>query len=250
MNEERKNLEAVAAEVAKQLATSLARRDGVYIKTPLMYPSGTSVLVQILEEEGRFVVTDFGGGADEADLMGGQMVYARHAASLAKRTGVHFDDYSFFTMRVAREQLPGAVITIANCAQRAVHITALKLAERRVVEAEDRLYDRLVGVFSRPKVVRHAELVGSSATSWHVAALVVNDNDKRVAFDLVKNHPASVASSVTKFMDLARLELAPSLVAVVQKKDVMGTYINLLSAAATSVIEEGAPDHLLRRLAA
>ncbi|WP_451982866.1 hypothetical protein [Azospirillum endophyticum] len=248
MSEERRHLETVAAEVAKQLAVSLSRPDGVYIRTPVMYPSGTSVLVQIVAEGESYMVTDFGGGADEADLMGGQGVYSRHAAALAKRTGVFFDDYSFFTMRVSRDQLPGAVITIANCAQRAVHITALKLAEKRGGEAEERLYDRLTHAFGKRMVVRHAPLVGHSATEWHVAAMVVNDN-QRTAFDIVKNHHNSVVSSAAKFMDLARLDEAPALVAVVPNKAQMGSYLNLIASTATSVIEEEAPLETIRRVA-
>jgi hypothetical protein len=51
-----------------------------------------------------------------------------------------------------------------------------------------------------------------------------------------------------KFLDIARLENAPHRIAVVDRKDELGNYLNVLSQAA-DVIQYQVPDSTLIRLA-
>jgi hypothetical protein len=56
------NFKMLVDEVAKEIIATEHRTGGSFIRTPLMYPSGTSVVVRIEEGENRFFVSDFGLG--------------------------------------------------------------------------------------------------------------------------------------------------------------------------------------------
>jgi hypothetical protein len=104
-----------------------------------MYPSGTTVVVRIEQGENKFFVSDFGLGFQEAELMGADLLYARHAHPIAETNGVRFDNQAFFILEASRDQLPGAVVTIANCSHEATVRAADTLAEK---------------TFSRPRSLR------------------------------------------------------------------------------------------------
>lgn len=210
------------------------------VATAALYPSGSHVVVNISQEDGSFLVSDMGQGHLEADLMGGSSTFARTAPQIAERAGVGFDRRAFFIIRVDASRLPGAISTVATCSLEAVQITAFKLSDRRHEDAADRLYSRLVNVFSRAHVVRDAEIVGASNTAWHVSNLVRIEGHT-AAFEPVTSHPNSVAAAVTKFFDISQLDNAPARVAVVRKKENLGTRLGVLSSAA-KVVEEDVPD--------
>jgi hypothetical protein len=181
-------------------------------------------------------------------MMGTSLIYARNAAPIAEQTGIHFDQHAFSLADVSRDRLPGAIITIANASQQAVVIAGYRPAEKKIAEDEERLYERLVRVFSRLHVNRDVSIVGASNTAWRVSN-VVRLGDKVTVFEPVSKHPNSVTTATTKFHDLARLDDPPNRVAVVESKERMGTYLGVLSQAA-SVISRDAPDRTLQRLAA
>jgi hypothetical protein len=129
----------------------------------------------------------------------------------------------------------------------AVQLTAQKLSEKRHEDGTDRLYRRLVSVFTRARVSRDVEVLGASTTTWPVATLV-SVNEHQAIFEPVAANHISIASAVTKFYDISQLEDSPSRVAVVRTKAALGTKLGVLSAAAR-VIEEDASDSVLERLA-
>jgi hypothetical protein len=118
-------------DVAKQLVTAEHRNGMSFIKVPLVYPSGASVVVRISDAYPDFFVSDFGSGHEEAEMMGGSSIYVRHAPTVAKSAGISFDSHSFFVMKASRDQLPGVIVTVANCALESVIATAFKLAEKK-----------------------------------------------------------------------------------------------------------------------
>ncbi|MEI8396715.1 MAG: hypothetical protein WCF85_18430 [Rhodospirillaceae bacterium] len=234
--------------VARALAAARHDRDGSYIRTPVLYPGGSVVVVRIEQLQGdRYLVSDMGLGFQEADLMGASPTFVRTAPEVAARAGVRFDQHAFLVLEVRREQLVGAVSIIAACSQEAVQVTAFKLAEKKKVDAADRLCDRLFKLFSPTNVVRNAEILGASNTPWTVTALVTAGGDRAV-YEPVSEHPGSVAFSVTKFVDLIQLEHPPARIAVVRSKETLGTRLSLIASAA-NVVEESVSDGTLERLA-
>jgi hypothetical protein len=235
-------------EVTKELVSADHRAGFSFVKTPLTYPSGAGVVVRVGDSYPNFLVTDFGSGYEEADLMGSSGVYVRSARAIAETAGIGFDSHAFFVLQVPRTQLPGAIVTVANCSREAVSVAAFRMSERRFAENTELLYRRLVTVFPRRTVVKDAEIMGQSTTRWHVATLV-SDGPRPTIFEPVSNHHASIFAAATKFNDIAKAEDPPTRVAVVRNKIEFKTYLAVLSQEA-HVIESEAPDATLVRLAA
>src|ERR1051326_3044931 len=250
----KKDFATLVEEVAREIVATEHDLGGSFIRTPLLYPSGTTVVVRIQQGDNRYFVSDWGLGYQESDLYGAGTYYARHARPIAEKAGVGFDNQSFFIVEATHDQLAGAVVTIANCSQEASMRAADALAEKTFEDSTNRLYDRLVSVFAggvrRTKIVsKNARIIGYSSTEWPVATLVNPPGGSRPAiFEPVNKHHSSVAYATMKFHDIALLENAPVRVAVVQKKAEFGTYLNVLSQAA-SVIDEDVPDDTYVRLA-
>ena len=233
--------------VAQELVTVNHDAGHSFISTPLVYPNGTSVVVRIEDARGEYLVTDFGMGYEEASMMGASTMYSRSARVVAEATNIGFDSHSFFAIRVAREQLAGAVVTVANCSKEAVNIVAFKLADRRSKDAVEMLYSRLIAVFPKRNISRDASVIGQSNTEWHVATLVTGEQ-RQTIFEPVSAHHVSVCAAATKFHDIAAIENAPSRVAVVEKKVDLKTYLAVLAQSA-NVIERGSSDDTYSQVA-
>ncbi|WPZ32536.1 hypothetical protein T8K17_14935 [Thalassobaculum sp. OXR-137] len=236
----------IVEDAASKLVSTQHRPDSSYIQTPLLYPSGANVVVRVDGGPERFTISDFGTGYNEAELMGGTHMFARHARLIAEAAGVGFDHHAFFVVHVVRAQLPGAIIAVSNCSQEAVHVSALRMAERKTKDEVERLYNTLVGVFKKDNVQKDAEVIGASNTKHHVSTLVTASRRGSV-FDFVANHHNSIAHASMKFSDIARLETPPERVAVVRNKSEMGTYLELLSQSA-NVIDREASTAAYKRL--
>ncbi len=248
MDEQTAAFREMVDSVAHALADARHAQDASFIRLPILYPSGSLAVVRIdPHQDGRFLVSDMGLGFQEADLLGGDRVFRHAAPAIAAHAGIRFDRQSFQALDIRPEQLVGAVTTVAACSHEAVMMTAFKLEERKRADAADRLYDRLTRLFTPAKVARDAELLGASNTRWHVATLVTTDGHQAV-YEPVSDHPNSVASALTKFVDLAQLEHPPARIAVVRSKEALGTRLSLIATAA-QVVEEGVSDRTLERLA-
>jgi hypothetical protein len=235
--------------VARQIVTTQHRPDGSFINTPLVYPNGSTVVVKIHQSGERYFVTDMGLGYQEADLMGASNIYSRHARLIAEAAGIKFDHQAFFVIEATREQLSGAVVTVANCSQEAVIVTAYRLSERRDADEAERLYERLIRVFSTNRVSKDAEVIGHSSTKWPVTTLVRPEKRGRVTvFEPVRKHHGSIAHVNMKFSDLRALEKPPNCVAVVQRKAEFGTWLGVLTLSA-NVIDDDVPNETFVRLA-
>lgn len=245
-------LKETASKIAAMVAQSLSSAEGgttsAFVNTPLLYPSGSSVVVRLDIVGKSYFVTDMGAGYQEAEMMGAPRTYKNHAPTIAERAGISFDEQAFFVAHGTREQLAGIVTTIANCSLEAAILTAHKIAEDKADNAIALLQERLVSVFTAKAVATDVEIVGASATPWRVAASVVI-NDHTSLFDIVSPHPTSVAAAVTKFVDIAELPSPPRRVAVVRDRSKLGTRLTVLQRTA-DVIELSSSDNIYRRLAA
>jgi hypothetical protein len=245
---EKPAFEALVNEVARELVAVEHRAGGSFVRVPLLYPGGTTVVVRIQEGANSFFVTDAGLGYQEAELMGAGPLYARHARVIGDAAGVRFDNQAFFVLETSRDQLPGAVTTVANCSQEATMRSADALAEQTFEDGKTRLYERLVSVFTTKFVAKNVEVVGASNQRWRVAAIVTPSEGHQTVFEPVTKHSNSVASVTMKFGDIALRENAPARVAVVHNRADFGPLLTVLSRSA-SVIEDDAPIESLRRLA-
>jgi hypothetical protein len=235
--------------VAREIVATEHRVGGSYIRTPLMYPSGSTVVVRIEQGDNRFFVSDVGLGFQEAELMGAGLMYSKPAHTIASDAGVMFDNQAFFVLEASREQLAGAVVTIANCSQHATMRAADALAEKTFEDRKVRLYERLVKVFEPKTVSKNVEIVGASHQKWQFATVVTLPNSRPTVFEPVTKHPNSIAAASMKFGDVALLkEDAPHRVAVVQNKKELGALLTVLSRSA-NVIDDNESNERIVRLA-
>jgi hypothetical protein len=244
----KENIAHVAALVARDLASSESSgMESAMVQMPLLYPSGSSVVVRIDIMDTDYFVSDMGLGLQEAEMMGAPRTFKNSAVHIAENAGIQFDQHSFFVARASREQLVGAVTTIANCSLEATIVTAHKIAEDKADNAVEILQQKLTDIFTAKSVARDVEIRGASATAWKVAASV-RVGDHYSLFDFVSPHPNSVAAAVTKFVDISELQNPPKRVAVVRDKSRLGTRLTVLARTA-NVIEVTAPERVFRNLA-
>lgn len=234
--------------VARTIVATEHRAGGSFIRTPLMYPGGSTVVVRIEQGDNRFFVSDIGLGHQEAELMGASSMYSRPARVIAEEAGVRFDNQAFFVLETSREELPSAVVTIANCSQHAVMRAADALTEKTFEDRKTKLYERLVRVFEPKVVKKNVEIIGASHQKWPVAAIVSLPGARPTVFEPVTKHPNSVAHASMKFSDIALSENAPQRVAVVSDRRELGTLLTVLSRSA-NVIEDNETNERIRRLA-
>lgn len=237
----------VVEAVAREIVAIDHRASGSFIRTPLMYAGGATVVVRIEEDGGRFFVSDVGIGLQEAELMGAGSMYAKPARSIAEEAGVRFDNQAFFVLEASRDQLPGAIVTIANCSQQAVMRAADALAEKTFEDRKTRLFDKLVTVFDAKAVRKNAEVVGASTQHWPVAAIVTLPGLKPTIFEPVTKHPNSIAHASMKFGDIALLKNdAPQRVAVVPNKKELGALLTVLSRSANVIDDNETSERIIR----
>ena len=128
-------LQDVVQSAAAQLVSCDLIAGAHYVRTPLMYATGDYVVVRVESAGEDYLVSDFGAGHEEASLMGGSRIYMKVARDVAEANGVAFNNYSLFVLKVSREQLPGAIATVANSSQEAVNITSLNVSETKTGRA-------------------------------------------------------------------------------------------------------------------
>ena len=117
------NLKLVTDAVGRALIEINVRGGSGFISTPVLYPSGSHVVVRIDGTGDRWFVSDDGYGFLEADMMGGLPTFRRIAKQVAERAGVKFDERCFFVLEVERDALPGAATVVANASKQATDRT-------------------------------------------------------------------------------------------------------------------------------
>jgi hypothetical protein len=238
------------AEIAEQVARGLSKASMLagraFIRTAVLFPSGSTV-VAVLHDEGggRFRVSDLGQGLEEADMLGIAPAFRSQAAEIAVRSGIVFDGHAFVLTGAFVDQLVGAVMAVANASSRALERAMLGTENRRSRAAVDKLVTRLTHVFPRAKIDREVKIRGDSTHAWAFDAEVTT-NSGHAVFDIVTPYPTSIAFAATKFQDLARLEDAPARFAIVHRKASFGDLLAVIAQAA-QVMEDDAPDSVFRR---
>jgi hypothetical protein len=192
-------LSAIADEVARNLSSFVATSAGVFIRTPLAYPSGSTVVVRIDGSRNQFFVSDIGFGFQEAMMMNASHSYPHIARALVRDSDISFDSRSFFVAEAGTDELVGVVGAIANCSQRAVIETALKYEARKADSDRVILLERLQSAFGRLRVEKDVQVRGASSVEWEVTARVNSSDNVIALFDYARPHKNSVTSVAVKF---------------------------------------------------
>ena len=240
------SLRETAESVARQIVGVDHTSARSLIWTPLTFPSGSFVGVRLTNGGGTYSLSDMAMSYEETRNVRAQRAFNRHAPKLAEESGVDFDKRSFLLSGIEREQLPGAVITLANCALSAVTLAVHKQSVLDAKESERRLFERLQRLFGHAE--EHRIITGASGTDWDVDASVMV-HGRQVLFEAVGSSKQSIYAAVAKYHDIARLPEAPVRIASVSKREELGSMLGVLSQAA-SVIEASTPDDTVMRLVA
>jgi hypothetical protein len=218
-----------------------------YVNLPMIYPDGSFVTIRIDSgTRGAIRVSDAGFAFREADEMGYARTFTRTANALAETVGVRVEDKTIVSDATI-VSLDRAICDVAEASWRVAAAFGDKFEEEDDFALTDELSARLKLVFGPDHVSDLPNIIGSSTVAWPVTA-VVSLNEHRTVFQAVAAHSNSLYRTATAFKDIAAMENAPRLVAVVRNKSAFGAKISLLSPG--RVIEETQPDDLYRRAAA
>ncbi|RWC32341.1 hypothetical protein [Mesorhizobium sp.] len=194
---------SVAKEVAQALSYARDTNGVPTVVTPLLYPGGGRVVLRMEQTPDGYIVSDFGSGRREAELMGGGHVYNQIARRAAERFAVRYDSHMIFDLEVPREALVAAAIAVGNASKFAVDATAEALSEKRANDQRLILWDILKGAFPNKPIQRGEKFTGHT-DAWEFDA-VVRLNDRPALFELVTPYPAAVNSAIAKFLDVRDL---------------------------------------------
>jgi hypothetical protein len=240
------SISVVATEVARALIFVSDEGASARISTPLLYPGGAMVSVELSRLRGEFLVNDGGNAHREASLLGGERTFLRIAKETAERFGVRFDSDMIFDLNVSEAELSIAVIAVANAAKSAVEATALQLAAAPHADYRAMLWTRLEKLYTARAVSRRRHIRGSSE-EWEFDAAVEREGSMSL-FEVVPPHSNAVNSAVTKFLDIRDLgEIAPNRIAVLVKKDAT-PHLTVLARTA-QIVSADDPDEVYRQAA-
>lgn len=246
MHPQNKTLPQLASDVARALVHVSVGTDAARISTPLLFPGGARIGIEIARHRNGFLVSDMGGAMREAELMGGERQFSRIAPDVAQRFGVRFDHHMLFDLDVPETEIVSAVIAIANAAKSAVEATLHQLATRETIDLRTILWSRLDRMFAHGQVQRQAVIAGSSE-QWEFDA-IVESRGRTALFEIIAPHANAVSSAVTKFLDIRDLgDNAPSRVAVLSDK-LRTPHITVLGRTA-KIVGKDDPDEVFLRAA-
>jgi hypothetical protein len=241
---------SAAAEVANALVSTHATEGRAFVTTPVTYPSGSHAVVRLDGMGDRWFVSDDGCGSLEAELMNATMTYRRVAPLVAERAGLAFDQRSLFVVEATREELPGAVVAIANASAEAVRRTAIKVEEIRYAVSRALFDERIEATFPGETIVRQPEILGSSGKLWEFSAGIERHGNVVHLLDLVRPRPAAVYATISKFTDV-RPSLERKGAAILADIDRTDPHlVSLLSRVVGVAMPANAPLDTWRQLAA
>ncbi len=119
MSQAAPKLDDIAAEISRGLASAEVFGGRAYLRTPMLLPSGASVVVVIEQEgAGRFGITDLGQGYDEAETLGFGRIYRRQAEHVACHQGLAAHQGALAVHDLGPEELTGATMALASAVLR------------------------------------------------------------------------------------------------------------------------------------
>lgn len=115
------NEELIRKAVAATTTVSFEDGQG-WVRTQCLYPSNSTVIVRVSSGKFSFNVSDGGGALREATSSGVPMTEASRAiARIAAQQGLSFSSSEIISPTVSSEELPCAIMLVANASQEGSH---------------------------------------------------------------------------------------------------------------------------------
>lgn len=231
----------VVDDAVRRLVTTSHFSAGSIVSMPVTYPSGTSITLEVSIRGGRCLVSDGGGGFQDAEMSGAARYFTNEATRIAASAGIRFDGRDLFATEIPAANLRGAMVAVANASAEAASAAVLRLVDRSDRDAQDVLFDRLTAVYRSKDVQRDVQLVGQSNHKWRISILVL-DRVQQWMFEPVTGNYISAVGTAAKFHDFAGVDNAPARAAVIKSRADMKDFYGLIAGASTKVLEIHEPD--------
>jgi hypothetical protein len=243
------NFDALIESVARDLVSIQHVEQDAFIGLPLLYPSGSPVTIRIVRaSDDNYQVSDNGFAYREIESVGAERSFPGTASQITDAYDLRRNSRAVFTYVGAGALLRAVCDVGASSWQIADRIYA-NISEDGEQDIEDYVRDRLTHIFGATHVESQSpKLVGASTSEWDVTAIVRRE-DRSIVFQAVAAHANSIYRTNSAFDDLAALERAPGLVAVVRNRAALGSRLSLLSRTGR-IIEDQQPDDVYMRAAA
>jgi len=207
----------LAEDVARCLAEASINGTDVLIRTPISFPSGRMVGVQLLGGPALFTITDSGATMREAEMLGASDICRREARKVAEEYDLRFNEWELFEADAPPDRLVGAAVIVANAAALTMIRTSDRFAERFDLRRREALATRLQRIFGEKKVRENVEVTGA-AKRWNFDAQVTLPSGRDGLFSIVIPKPVSVIFAYSKMDDVSRTDDPPFLGAVLEGK--------------------------------
>lgn len=241
------HLKERAQEAVARLSGAREMDGRIVVDLPLMYPSGAMVALQIEQSSDKILVSDMGHGLVEAELTAADEYYGAAAAKAADEFSVGFDGYAIFALWVPVSRIESAIVCVGNASCRAAADAIRRAVEAQSRNENERIYDRIAGIFGRRMVSKRAEIAGRYA-AWDAHNVIVFPNRHRAVFEHMSSHANSVSSKFMMFSDIKAVNGNISLNSVVRSLETLDEKAKLVGDVA-NIISVGAPDDQFRYFA-
>lgn len=240
--------ETIVARAVARLVSVRHGTQGSFVTTPMMYPSGGSVVIWIDRAAPHYFITDYGFGVRECEIMGAERrQYTRHAVPIADAAGVELGVDGAFQIVATEAQLEGAIKTIAACSLEVAISFANRRQQRERTDARTILVTKLQRLFGERSVAKELEFRGASESPWQIDVGVKRGDDIAL-FETVTPWFPSVASTLAKFGDIKLLENPPARTSVLSTREGFGSWMTAL-AQTGNVVQVSAGDATFSRVA-
>jgi hypothetical protein len=209
---------------------------------PVVYPSGSSVVVDVEINGDKIWVSDMGMGHTEAMMMGAVESFQHVARGKATEFGVGYDGGAMFVLWAPVDRIEAAIVCVANASAQAAADAVRLASEVRHRKQEDAVFEKVTRIFGERSVARSHELSGRRS-SWEVHNVVRLPNGRGAIFESMSKQHVSVSSKFLMFSDLREARIGFSLNAVVEnikaldaKAQMVGDVANILELAAADEV--------------
>lgn len=196
-------IEKCVLEAIKSLSQTWREGEAQLVSLPVQYPSGALTVVQVSLGKSEAHLSDMGAGLWEAEQLCPDTSYRRHAEHEAMRYGLRFDGHAVLALEIPISAVSAGLIAVANASAQAACAAVLADAEKRDSSRNDEIFDRVRYAFPDSHVSKSLDIAGERA-SWKAHNVVALHDNRKVVFEPVTNHPASISSKFLMFSDLAK----------------------------------------------
>lgn len=242
------SLQRIADDVAQSLSYASVHGRSAFISTALTYANGARVVVRIDQEGDEFFVSDDGYANTNAEMFGGTYQFHRLAPDVARRFSVNYDRRSFFVIKVVKDQLPAAVVMVANASSVSVERTLYALDRVKVKKSRELFLEKVSSAFGE-KASFDVELRGATK-SWEVDAAVMDHSEVIAVLEFVTPSPSSVAFAHMKVGDISSMMDRPKTAIVLSDYDGTEAPLRQILSSSADVVIPANSDLESYRLAA